>query len=635
MRFFKMLSACSVIIFTLLFQNVNAQEAAKLGKIVYEEEQNIYIEYGGDILKLRKDFASYYEHLSEGEKMSVRQNVRKDFKSSEYSVKTDIPGVVDLGSGRFKYFSAERLENKHKDLGKTIGSFGISDAVLNLGRTDGYYGEWIPSYVVDGELYIVAENLADYGYSVDWDEKNRITVIDFEEGKQVTGTKSHIKESGSIYESDVEIWIDGAKMNSYNIGGYSLISARQLEENPDMMVFRDYDEEDRSFKLSGKISLPKGQTAPNGGLSGNLVVYTYGYKGAPEEIAKYPFSIPEGGNSIKYFMDEQSVQKEKSSYELEYQDIFIGYEIEENENYIDGKLTNEDGQPAENYGMFVCGMDDYSVDYENFNMEIFPKAKLSGSIRFEDNVKTLFSDGLREIRVEAVNADNPDECISKTFEVGQNETDIPYSMELIGDKNYLMHYEIKLHGIFLPRYGIWAGGEYPNLAKGYLGTDGGIVDDMEKANIINMSSDMKDMDVSVPAPDGNDLVIATVEGTDISVYVEGQKVRSVNIGGNMAIYIEDLKGAGFDAAFNEDGDVIYLSRAEGQLNGDGKDWEFDQAQIAAAYVTYTDIKACIGEKKIDLYNYADEMLVLVKNLKIAGLKVEFDGEKRRVDIYCN
>ena len=638
MRFFKMLTACSVIIFTLLFQNVNAQEGAKLGKIVYEEEQSIYIEYGGDILKLRKDFTSYYEHLSEGEKMSVRQNVSEDFKSGEYAVKTDIPGVVDLGSGRFKYFSAERLENKHKDLGKTIGSFSISDAVLKLGRTDGYYGEWIPSYVVDGELYIVAENLADYGYSVEWDEKNRITVIDFEDGRQITGTKSHIKESGGIYESDVEIWIDGVKMNSYNIGGYSLISARQLEENPNMMVFRYYDEENRSFKLAGKISLPKGQLAPSGGFWGNLVVYTYGYKGAPEEIARYPFNIAEGKNFAKYFMDEKFIREEDYSHKPGYSEIFMGYEIAASEYYIDGKLTYEDGQPIENYHMFVRNMDDYSVDYENFNMEILPKAKLSGRIRLEDRVKTLFRDGLREIRIKAVDADNPDEyvnCISKTLEVGQNETDIPYSMDVIGDKNYLMHYEIKLHGIFPPRYGLWAGGEYPNLARGYLGTDGVLVDDIEKANAINMSSDMNGIEVSVPAPDGKDVVVGTAEGTDISVYLEGQKVRSVNVGGNMAIYIDALKGAGFDVVYSEEGNMIYLSRKEGPLNGDSNAVEFDQEQIAAAYVIYTDTKACIGEKKIDLYNYADKMLVLVKDLKIAGLNVEFDGEKRRVDINCN
>ncbi len=639
MNFLKILSVCSAVFFILSFQNASAQEAKKLGDIIYEEEQNIYIEYGRDILKLRKDFSSYYEYLSEGEKMSVRQNEKEGFKSSEYSIKTDIPGVVDLNSGRFKYFSAERLENQNKDIGKTIGSFKISDAVLKLGRTDGYYGESIPTYAVNGELYIVAENLGDYGYNVEWDEKNRITVIEFEDKKQVIGTKSHIKESGNIYDSDVEIWIGGVKVTPYNIGGYSLIPARQLEENPNMMVFRDYDEENRSFHLSGSISLPKGQLAPKGGLSGSLVAYTYGYKGEPEELAKYTFNIQEGTNSAKYFIDPKSGQTGENSHEWGYSDVFIGYEIAENEEYVDGAVKYENGQPVENYDMFVRKMDDYSVDYENFKIKILPKAKLSGKIRLEDSVKTLFRDGLREVRIKAVDADNPDEyvnCISKTLEVGQNETEIPYSMELIGGKNYLMSYEIKLHGIFPSRYELWTGGGYPNLAKGYLGTDGEMVEYALKAKVIEVSSDISGIDISVPVSENEGLVVGTTEGTDISVYVEGQKVRGVNIGGNMAIYVEDLRVAGFDVEFDSQGKIVRVSKRDESLNGDGVAFEVDSSQVSAAdSVKYTDVKTCIGEKKIDSYKLEDNILVLVKDIKTAGFNVEFDGEKRRVDMHCN
>jgi len=102
-----------------------------------------------------------------------------------------------------------------------------------VARIDGHP---LRSYIVDGNAVIVAEDLSGYGFCVDWNAKKhtlRITreapppevwpdytpsLSDHEPGERYRRT----------YRSDVKVYVDGKLVDSYNIGGQTLIRMKSL-----------------------------------------------------------------------------------------------------------------------------------------------------------------------------------------------------------------------------------------------------------------------------------------------------------------------------------------------------------------------------------------------------------------------
>ncbi|HWP96583.1 MAG TPA: hypothetical protein VN426_07005 [Syntrophomonadaceae bacterium] len=92
----------------------------------------------------------------------------------------------------------------------------------------------IASFLIQaqGKNAICVEDLQYYGFDMVWDPVKRSTFLSRAVGKKITGDSrgSSIKSAtGNIYASDVEIYITGEPIRSYNTGGYSLVAIDDLD----------------------------------------------------------------------------------------------------------------------------------------------------------------------------------------------------------------------------------------------------------------------------------------------------------------------------------------------------------------------------------------------------------------------
>lgn len=89
----------------------------------------------------------------------------------------------------------------------------------------------IPSYNINGQTAIVAEDLAQYGFFVQYDNATRSLSVDyFENDNPITANyqrEQNTKPIGSfaayVYATDIVTYVNGEKVPSYNIDGRTLI----------------------------------------------------------------------------------------------------------------------------------------------------------------------------------------------------------------------------------------------------------------------------------------------------------------------------------------------------------------------------------------------------------------------------
>lgn len=111
--------------------------------------------------------------------------------------------------------------------GDVIGSALHTDIVVYINN----YA--IPSYAVNGQSAIVAEDLRNFGFDVIWDNYSRSLTINRNSNPYVKPmqvekgykTGSHFT---SILETDIKVWALGRKLTSYAINGYTMIPAEEL-----------------------------------------------------------------------------------------------------------------------------------------------------------------------------------------------------------------------------------------------------------------------------------------------------------------------------------------------------------------------------------------------------------------------
>ncbi|MBQ6893854.1 MAG: hypothetical protein IJN48_06570 [Clostridia bacterium] len=97
------------------------------------------------------------------------------------------------------------------------------------GFIDGYE---IPSYNISNRLCIIAEDLRGYGFDVIWNAEER-TLSVTQSGSGVTApidmsTRSKKNASMPVYSTDIVTYVNGEKVESFNIGGYTIIYLREL-----------------------------------------------------------------------------------------------------------------------------------------------------------------------------------------------------------------------------------------------------------------------------------------------------------------------------------------------------------------------------------------------------------------------
>ena len=106
---------------------------------------------------------------------------------------------------------------------------------------DGYE---IPSYNISDRLGIVAEDLRGYGFDVVWNPEALTLSIT----KNQWGVTSPIETSTSgkktnasipVYSTNIVTYVDGEEVESFNIGGYTIIYLRELERYGTCMYDHD------------------------------------------------------------------------------------------------------------------------------------------------------------------------------------------------------------------------------------------------------------------------------------------------------------------------------------------------------------------------------------------------------------
>ena len=108
----------------------------------------------------------------------------------------------------------------------------------------------IPSYAVNGQSVIVAEDLRNFGFDVVWEGADRSLTISKNENTEVslmyvgkgyeTGTKYT-----DILETDISVWANGTKLTSYAMNGYTMIPVEELT----MFGEVNWEAEERALKM--------------------------------------------------------------------------------------------------------------------------------------------------------------------------------------------------------------------------------------------------------------------------------------------------------------------------------------------------------------------------------------------------
>lgn len=138
-----------------------------------------------------------------------------------------------------------------------VGAYSIGDVIDSAVYTDiiASINDYnIASYNINGSTAVVAEDLINYGFSVTWVSEERALYIKRNSAKKVAST--YIAPSVSPYQvgkkaqnvlyTDIKTYINGAKVNSYNINGKTIINF------DDLAVFGNivYDDTVRRLDLS-------------------------------------------------------------------------------------------------------------------------------------------------------------------------------------------------------------------------------------------------------------------------------------------------------------------------------------------------------------------------------------------------
>ena len=112
-------------------------------------------------------------------------------------------------------------------VGDVIGSALHTDIVVYINNYS------IPSYAVNGQSVVVAEDLRNFGFDVVWNEYARSLSISRNSDYNVY--PMHVDKSHgvgewytSILATDISVWAGGRRLTSYAMNGYTMIPAEEL-----------------------------------------------------------------------------------------------------------------------------------------------------------------------------------------------------------------------------------------------------------------------------------------------------------------------------------------------------------------------------------------------------------------------
>ena len=117
-----------------------------------------------------------------------------------------------------------------------VAQAGVGDIIGTALHTDivvyiNHYA--VPSYIVNGQSVIVAEDLVNFGFDVIWNGNAR--TLDIKRNSNQYVNIMHVGKGytkGTKYtdirSTDIAVYADGKKVTSYNINGYTMIPVEEL-----------------------------------------------------------------------------------------------------------------------------------------------------------------------------------------------------------------------------------------------------------------------------------------------------------------------------------------------------------------------------------------------------------------------
>lgn len=119
-----------------------------------------------------------------------------------------------------------------ENVGDVIGEIYSTDILATVDNVP------IPSYNIGGRTVIVLEDLRSYGFIVDWNAENKTLRVttDYMPENPGTGyvTRGQVGQIvGNVLYTDIITYVNGIKINAYNIGGYTCACIEDLGELTD------------------------------------------------------------------------------------------------------------------------------------------------------------------------------------------------------------------------------------------------------------------------------------------------------------------------------------------------------------------------------------------------------------------
>lgn len=129
----------------------------------------------------------------------------------------------------FAHNEAPSSEEEKVEIGKKINEVLNTDIVCYIG------GKPIKSYNIDGNTAVVAEDLANYGFKVEWfGSSRRLSVtkgdgIAMGMGEISKNTQQIGSYAMDVLATDILTYVDYGKVNGYNVGGLTIIFIDDLK----------------------------------------------------------------------------------------------------------------------------------------------------------------------------------------------------------------------------------------------------------------------------------------------------------------------------------------------------------------------------------------------------------------------
>ncbi|WP_041701811.1 hypothetical protein [Gottschalkia acidurici] len=516
---------------------------------------------------------------------------------------------------------------KQLKIGDITGSFKKSSKIVSFSVRNAEY-RTIPTYQIGEDLYICIEDLEYYGYKREWDDKSRVTKLTFADKTKV-GTTKYRKERGNILHSDIKIYLDGVEVKGQNMGGYSLVKIEELNDKFGLYFKREYSQEGREkINIKGKIKLPNGEVAPKGGIDLEVVVYTL-YKTVPHLNYTKKFTIKEGKNYCEY----------------EIKDIYtstpIGYKIDNKYGYLNTFTDHKTGLNVQNYNMYTKSIEEFKMNYNNFDIQILKSAKIKGSITLQDTLSYYVGND-REIEVLAIDSRSLDndlyesKYIAKSIVVNEKEKHIPFEIDVPIDNEYILDVRGSTFNTFVRPGTLARRPNPPLLFRGYY-SQSGFVKDIERATTISVKGNIDNVNINVPIKE--EVKNGEANKNSIRTYINGDEIGSINVNGEQYVAVDSLIGRGFRADEYKSNNIIVDKSSNDKKRDVIIENLKDKIENAKVGHIGDSRDIYINNKKINTYTwgyaYDHVNIIKIKDLRNHGFEVTYDSKDNSIVIDYN